>query len=156
MKRRRREVQRLLERCASANAAAAARGEPPTDFTRGIKAFKSTHAYGPCYSTLGVRAALRLGGPGRNPGGGGEGEDTRAADFPFGEEDAPIAEAETETKASPPEEEEPSTDLRRGHQSTQTSPTVQSRHDDVGHRSHPPMLEGEARNPATYLGSCDR
>jgi hypothetical protein len=42
LKRRRREVQRLLERCASANAAAAARGEQPTDFTRRIKAFKGT------------------------------------------------------------------------------------------------------------------
>jgi hypothetical protein len=42
LKRRRREVQRFLERCETANAAAAGRGESPTDFSRTIKAFKST------------------------------------------------------------------------------------------------------------------
>jgi len=41
-KRRRKEVRRFIQRCEAANLAAKAKGEPPTDFTGSIQAFKST------------------------------------------------------------------------------------------------------------------
>ncbi len=42
LRRRRREVQRFVERCTEANAAAQKEGKPPKDFTEAIKDFSYT------------------------------------------------------------------------------------------------------------------
>ena len=42
--RRKKEINRFIARCEAANQAAVAKGEKPTDMTRIIKEFKSTHS----------------------------------------------------------------------------------------------------------------